>query len=180
MQFLDFILAALETVQMLHFPGVYLESMIHLLILFLIVFLWHRISEENLTDIICKEAFFFKVTNISFSLLEHPDAPTCKPNQTRIYGVAKLEKVNISCEVEANPADVVFKWSFNNSQESVDVLPNHITKSGTSSIVSHVPATDMDYGTLLCSASNKVGQQRTPCMYHIVAAGEKFVYDSPV
>lgn len=99
-------------------------------------------------------------------------APTCKPNQTRIYGVAKLEKVNITCEVEANPADVVFKWSFNNSQESVDVLPNHITKSGTSSIVSHVPATDMDYGTLLCSASNKVGQQRTPCMYHIVAAGK--------
>lgn len=141
---------------------------------------YNIISEENLIVlfiILSVKKPFLNVTNISFLLLKYADAPTCKPNQTRIYGVAKLEKVNITCEVEANPADVVFKWSFNNSQESVDVLPNHITKSGTSSIVSHVPATDMDYGTLLCSASNKVGQQRTPCMYHIVAAGEKFVYE---
>jgi hypothetical protein len=83
-----------------------------------------------------------------------------------------MEKVNITCEVDANPGDLVFKWSFNNSQESVDVLPNHITKSGTTSIVSHTPMTDMDYGTLLCVATNRVGQQRIPCIYHIIAAGK--------
>lgn len=88
--------------------------------------------------------------------------------------MAKLEKVNITCEVEANPTDVVFKWSFNNSADSVDVLPDYIAKSGTTSIVSHIPASDLDYGTLLCLASNKVGQQRIPCVYHIIAAGNFF------
>ena len=110
------------------------------------------------------------------------DAPACKPNQTRIYGVAKLEKVNITCEVEANPTDMVFRWSFNNSQESVDVQPDHIAKSGTTSVVSHTPVTDMDYGTLVCVASNKVGHQRVPCVYHIIAAGKygaKTAYCAP-
>lgn len=109
------------------------------------------------------------------------DTPTCKSNQTRVYGVAKLEKVNISCEVEANPSDVVFKWSFNNSQESFDIGSTYIVKSGTTSTVSHTPHTEMDYGTLMCSASNKVGHQRLPCVFHIIAAGteierEKCIY----
>lgn len=86
-----------------------------------------------------------------------------------------MERVNVTCEVDANPTDLVYKWSFNNSQESMDVLPSHITKSGTASIVSHTPMTDMDYGTLLCVASNGVGYQRTPCIYHIIAAGKHII-----
>ncbi|XKL60725.1 hypothetical protein PGB90_007782 [Kerria lacca] len=100
------------------------------------------------------------------------NSPTCKPKQTRVYGVAKLEKINITCEIEANPTDVVFKWSFNNSQESFNVSSNHVIKSGTTSIISHMPNTELDYGTLLCTASNKIGQQRIPCIYHIIAAGK--------
>ncbi|XP_034940665.1 neural cell adhesion molecule 2-like [Chelonus insularis] len=98
-------------------------------------------------------------------------APTCKPNQTKIHGVAKQEKANISCQVEANPPEVEFRWTFNNSAESIDVAAGHIVKSGTTSTVSYTPMTELDYGTLLCWASNTIGNQLVPCVYHIIPAG---------
>lgn len=58
------------------------------------------------------------------------DAPSCSPNQPRIYGVAKQEQAQIRCSVDANPPDVEFKWTFNNSAESIDVASNHVTRSG--------------------------------------------------
>lgn len=30
----------------------------------------------------------------------------------------------------------------------------------------------MDYGTLMCWADNAVGQQKEPCVFHIIAAGK--------
>ncbi|XP_053671696.1 neural cell adhesion molecule 1 [Anopheles nili] len=98
-------------------------------------------------------------------------APTCAPNQPRVYGVAKQENAEIRCVVDANPPDVEFKWTFNNSAESIDVQASHISRLGTSSIVSYTPMTELDYGTLLCSATNKIGKQRQPCVFHIIAAG---------
>ncbi|XP_068152955.1 nephrin isoform X1 [Drosophila tropicalis] len=98
-------------------------------------------------------------------------APTCAQNQSKIYGVAKQEDARIKCVVDANPHDVDFSWTFNNSAESIDVATNHITRSGTTSIVTYTPITELDYGTLLCVASNKIGRQRVPCVYHIIAAG---------
>lgn len=105
------------------------------------------------------------------------DTPTCKPNQTRIYGVAKQEKAQIICQIDANPSDVQFRWTFNNSADSVDVAQSHIIRSGTSSIVSYTPITELDYGTLLCFASNKIGTQRIPCVFHIIAAGKFLIFD---
>lgn len=43
--------------------------------------------------------------------------------------------------------------------------------TGTTSIVTYTPITELDYGTLLCLASNKIGKQRIPCVFHIIAAG---------
>jgi hypothetical protein len=45
----------------------------------------------------------------------------CKSVQPRIYGVSKREPVNVICEVEANPPDVKFRWTFNNSAEMIRV-----------------------------------------------------------
>ncbi len=45
--------------------------------------------------------------------------PVCKSQQPMIYGVSKRELVNVMCEVEANPVDVEFKWTFNNSAELI-------------------------------------------------------------
>ncbi|KAL5284444.1 hypothetical protein ACFFRR_006630 [Megaselia abdita] len=98
-------------------------------------------------------------------------APTCMPNQPRVYGVAKQEDAKIKCTVDANPPDVEFKWTFNNSAESIDVAADHITRTGTSSTVTYTPITELDYGTLLCVATNKIGRQKVPCVFHIIAAG---------
>jgi len=106
-------------------------------------------------------------------------APTCKPNQTKVHGVAKQEKANISCQVDANPPEVQFKWTFNNSAESIDVAAGHIARAGTSSIVSYTPMTELDYGTLLCWASNHIGQQQVPCVYHIIPAGKVSSHSCP-
>ncbi|KAG8235232.1 hypothetical protein J437_LFUL010382 [Ladona fulva] len=103
------------------------------------------------------------------------DSPTCAPNQTRVHGVAKQEKANISCTVEANPPEVHFRWTFNNSAETVDVAPAHIGRglmAPRTSTLSYTPMTEHDYGTLLCWASNRIGGQRHPCVFHIIAAGE--------
>ena len=52
------------------------------------------------------------------------------------------------------------------------------TSTGTSSFVSYTPMTELDYGTLLCSATNKIGKQKHPCIFHIIAAG-RFRWFSP-
>lgn len=98
-------------------------------------------------------------------------SPTCKPNQTKVHGVAKQEKANILCRVEANPPEVQFRWTFNNSAENINVDSANIISRGTSSAVSYTPQTELDYGTLLCWAMNIIGNQQTPCIYHIIPAG---------
>ena len=85
--------------------------------------------------------------------------------------MAKQEKANIACQVDANPLDVQFRWTFNNSAENLVVENDHIVNSGTTSIVSYTPMTELDYGTLLCWASNHIGDQKVPCVYHIIPAG---------
>ncbi|XP_069962139.1 neural cell adhesion molecule 2 isoform X6 [Bactrocera oleae] len=98
-------------------------------------------------------------------------APICLSNQLKVYGVAKHENVNVTCMVDANPPIVDFNWIFNNSIESIDVATNHISKTGLISTVEYTPLTEIDYGTLLCTAANSIGRQISPCMFHIIPAG---------
>uniref|UniRef100_A0A1B0EW11 Ig-like domain-containing protein n=1 Tax=Lutzomyia longipalpis TaxID=7200 RepID=A0A1B0EW11_LUTLO len=49
------------------------------------------------------------------------DKPICRPDQKRIYGVARNEPAEILCEVDAYPAPETFKWSFNNTAETFDM-----------------------------------------------------------
>ena len=44
---------------------------------------------------------------------------------------------------------------------------------GGESRLSYTPQNTMDYGTLLCTASNTVGEQRKPCVFHIIMAGRQ-------
>lgn len=49
------------------------------------------------------------------------DKPICRPEQKKIYGVARSEAAEISCEVDAFPPPENFKWSFNNTAETFDM-----------------------------------------------------------
>jgi len=127
-------------------------------------------------------------------------SPVCQPTSVKVYGVAKMETAHITCNVEANPPDVnfrlkkthssccflmcdiclpnvfeyFFRWTFNNSAEAKTVASNYIKSNGTKSILTFTPIRTLEYGTLMCWSYNSVGEQKTPCVFHIIAAGKYF------
>ncbi|XP_064471652.1 hemicentin-2-like isoform X2 [Ornithodoros turicata] len=95
-------------------------------------------------------------------------APVCKKRQNIVYGVARDEEAEISCEVEADPAELSFKWALNNSVETFDVKT--FSQNGTMSVATYKPRWKHSYGVLLCWAANNIGTQREPCAFHIIPA----------
>lgn len=89
-----------------------------------------------------------------------------------MYGVARDEEANVICDVHAYPPAERFKWSFNNTSETIDVPDALFKKNGTRSVLTHTPKTEMDYGTVMCWAENVLGQQKEPCVFHIITAGK--------
>ncbi|XP_034941315.1 nephrin-like isoform X2 [Chelonus insularis] len=100
--------------------------------------------------------------------------PICIPDQKRIYGVARLEEAKVVCRVEAYPPPNNFRWTFNNTEEMVDVAQERYRNGTrhTQSVLTYRPVTEMDYGTVLCWASNTAGQQMNACIFHIIPAGK--------
>ncbi|XP_015785668.1 kin of IRRE-like protein 3 isoform X2 [Tetranychus urticae] len=96
-------------------------------------------------------------------------APVCKERQKALYGAARMEAVKIKCDLESDPPEVNFAWSFNNSNENIE-LTNHLSE-GASSIVTYIPKTEYDYGTLFCWGKNSVGSQLEPCIFTVIPAG---------
>lgn len=97
--------------------------------------------------------------------------PVCVPEGVKVYGVAKEENVRIRCQVAANPSNLTFRWTFNNSAEIKDVDKNKFTTNNTISLFSYKPERELDYGTLMCWSRNAIGEQQKPCVFHIIAAG---------
>ena len=102
------------------------------------------------------------------------DVPVCLNESPIVHGVGKGEMVDVICSVSANPKAVTFEWTFNNSAEFIRVPGKRALteKNGTTSKLTYTPKTDKDYGTLMCSATNEVGRQRNPCIFHIILAGK--------
>lgn len=94
----------------------------------------------------------------------------CVPGQKILYGATRHEEVQVICEVDADPTDISFHWSFNKSGESMEEVP--FVTDGTKSTATVTAKTDYDYGTLICTGTNSVGQQREPCVYTVITAGE--------
>ena len=71
-------------------------------------------------DIKCKA--LFKATSYYFKIHWILDKPACSVDLQFIYQASKLQTVNISCSVNANPSDTLeFAWSFNNSANIMDI-----------------------------------------------------------
>lgn len=97
------------------------------------------------------------------------DAPTCKSDQRTIFGVAKREPIRVPCDVEADPPQVTFRWTFNNTYEVVPV--KNFVSAKTRSIATYAPRSKYGYGELYCWAKNKVGEQHEPCVFSVIPAG---------
>ncbi|XP_030374861.1 uncharacterized protein LOC115624348 [Scaptodrosophila lebanonensis] len=99
--------------------------------------------------------------------------PICRPDQKKIYGVARNEAAEIICEVDAFPPPENFKWSFNNTAETFDMPQSGFRPhSAQGSTLTYTPVKEMDFGTIMCWADNNVGQQKEPCVFHLIAAGK--------
>ncbi|KAH8402332.1 hypothetical protein KR009_011424, partial [Drosophila setifemur] len=100
-------------------------------------------------------------------------APVCRAVQRTSYSAGRQETVKVACEIEANPAEASYVWKFNASHgESIDILSSQVAVDRGRSIAHYTPMTENDYGTLLCWATNEIGDQSEPCVYTIVPAGE--------
>lgn len=121
----------------------------------------------------------------------------CKQEQRTLYGVAKREPIQVPCTVESDPAEVNFRWMFNNS---FDLVPMKSFDQPTSanlmtSVATYAPLNKYGYGQLLCWASNKLGifhkavikrannnvcppspdatgEQSVPCVFNVIPAGQ--------
>ena len=63
------------------------------------------------------------------------------------------------------------RWTFNNSAEAKTVSSRFIRTNGSTSLLTFTPTRTLEYGTLMCWSRNSVGEQRDPCIFHIIAAG---------
>ncbi|KAL3251927.1 hypothetical protein MRX96_054997, partial [Rhipicephalus microplus] len=96
-------------------------------------------------------------------------APLCKANQHVVYAASRHQEVEVHCEVEADPGNVTFEWRFNSTLQQRPL--KSFTAQGTNSVARYIPHSHTEYGTLLCTASNRIGKQRQPCLFHVVQAG---------
>lgn len=57
-----------------------------------------------------------------------------------MYGVARNEAADILCEVDAYPPPESFKWSFNNTAETIDMPQSgYRVQSDRSSVLTYTP-----------------------------------------
>lgn len=120
----------------------------------------------------------YHLSSYFFLLTISLDAPTCKPGQKTVYGAARQEAVRVSCELEADPQDVTFRWRFNSSKDLLS--SSNVISEATRSWATVMPAAEDDYGTLLCWGKNGIGIQREPCFFTLIPAGECLLsFNSP-
>ena len=100
------------------------------------------------------------------------DKPVCKSEQKSSYGGAKGLTSEVECHVESKPGATAFRWAFNGTGDMIDIVSSfRTTADGSISVLRYTPRTELDFGSLLCWATNPLGLQSEPCVFHFYAAG---------
>ena len=94
-----------------------------------------------------------------------------KGEQNRDINAAKEERIaeeelgiDLICEVDSKPKSATYRWLFNSSQTRFEI-PSGESKM---SFNNYRPSTDQESGQVLCWASNDLGEQSEPCVFHVV------------
>lgn len=95
----------------------------------------------------------------------------CRESQTNEYAASQDHIVRVACAVHAHPAEVHFEWIANTTLRRGRI--NTYLSNGTRSIATTLTGSDggMEYGQLLCFATNVVGKQLEPCVFRLVPPG---------
>ncbi|XP_064472180.1 hemicentin-2-like [Ornithodoros turicata] len=105
-------------------------------------------------------------------------APVCAPGQTTEYFAALHEPVYVQCKMNAEPQESSFSWRFNNSRGELLALVS-FNSTGSDSTSRYVPRSPLDYGTLLCYATNRVGATTDPCVFRVSARDDAVYVPEP-
>ncbi|XP_053204206.1 nephrin-like [Panonychus citri] len=104
-------------------------------------------------------------------------SPVCVKDQKSIYIVGLGETIRVSCSIEAEPGVTEIIWKINDTQLE-KVYPSSESSSSKPSLSSlflsdllYSPRRLDDYGTLICSARNKIGIINNPCQFIVMPAG---------
>ncbi|XP_049961907.1 hemicentin-2 [Schistocerca serialis cubense] len=98
-------------------------------------------------------------------------APRCRPGHEEArVGAVRHEAVSALCEVDADPGGeaVRFSWTLQRGRDVLPLPASRAAARGAASELRYTPAAETDFGTLACWASNSVGRQDRPCLFHIV------------
>ncbi|RVE52253.1 hypothetical protein evm_003043 [Chilo suppressalis] len=97
--------------------------------------------------------------------------PVCNSLSPFVVGAAINEPAKVKCEVDAFPPPNSFEWTLNNSMGTVELEPSKFTIDSVGrSILTYIPTSEADYGSLSCRATNLAGKQVEPCKYSVLPA----------
>lgn len=75
--------------------------------------------------------------------------------------------VSLTCQVESYPSARSYRWQYNSSQGSFQI-PN---AKSMMSFMNYAVSEEGGEGEVLCWATNEVGEQTVPCVFHVVPLG---------
>ena len=78
--------------------------------------------------------------------------------------------VDLRCDVEASPVARSFRWLYNSTEGSFEIPSAKSLMSFMNYAVSNSSVSEQ-HGQVLCWASNSVGEQTEPCVFHVVPLG---------
>lgn len=100
------------------------------------------------------------------------DSPICVSRKV-IYAYVPNETLNITCDVNANPSQVTFKWTNRYGKNlPSNWVYNIINEDNLQSRLEIVTANFSGLFEIDCRPSNLVGESKTPCSKLIYQAGE--------
>ncbi|ROT67327.1 putative sidestep protein [Penaeus vannamei] len=63
----------------------------------------------------------------------------CRQHRKTVYGTALHEPASVTCEVEASPGPVTFRWTFNNTSEHLPIPASAVSSHNFTSVASYAP-----------------------------------------
>ncbi|XP_075734443.1 nephrin-like isoform X1 [Rhipicephalus microplus] len=93
-------------------------------------------------------------------------APVCEREESALFISAVEQEVELPCAMVAEPSQLVFSWSLNGSlgKRELTGFQSH----GARSSLKFRPKSEVDYGTLECTARNSIGSAIRPCIFHLL------------
>ena len=101
-------------------------------------------------------------------------SPVCKDNQRSVYPASIGELIDITCTIEANPRQVTFWWTKNQTQGETIEMETKLIPPGEPlrSIFKVNVESQSDFRSYFCGAKNVIGSIESLCIFTIVPQGE--------